>query len=178
MPSAQQLQTPLTAAEVESSIINSPFLEPQCHWQIERGVPPVKAEGRRRAGYFYRVPEHAGRGRKGKVQAEMFESEKGEEVDLALVNAVRDRVKSGRSGDLSGGLAYDGASGVTKELLELWRSEERMQRLFFAQIEAIETILFQVEASVIYRKGLPEIPRDEPGLAAKAAGLRAFTRYA
>jgi type III restriction enzyme len=178
MPSPQPLQTPLTAAEVESPIINSPFIEPQFHWQIERGVPPVKAEGRRRAGYFYRVPEHAGRGRKGKAQAEMFESEKGEEVDLALVNAIRDRVKSWRSGDLSGGLPYDGASGVTKELLELWRSEERMQRLFFAQIEAIETILFLVEASEIYRKGLPEVPRDEPGLEAKAAGLRAFTRFA
>jgi type III restriction enzyme len=162
MPAAEQQQPLRTAAEVESPIINSPFREPQCHWQIERGVPPVKAEGRRRAGYFYRVPEHAGRGRKSKAQVELFEDEKGEEVDLALVNAIRDRVKSWRNGEHSGGLAYDGASGVTKELLELWRSEDRMQRLFFAQIEAIETILFLVEASEIYRKGLPEVPRDEP----------------
>jgi type III restriction enzyme len=178
MPTAPQQQPPLTVAEVESPIINSPFREPQCHWQIERGVPPVKAEGRRRAGYFYRVPEHAGSGRKKKNQAELFESEKGEEVDLVLVNTIRERVKSWRAGEHSGGLAYDGASSVTKELLELWRSEDRMQRLFFAQVEAIETILFLVEASEIYRKGLPEIPRDEPGLEAKAAGLRAFTRYA
>ena len=53
-----------------------------------------------------------------------------------------------------------------------------MQRLFFAQIEAVETIIFLVEAAEIYRKGLPEIPKDEPGLDTKAAGFRAFVRYA
>lgn len=164
--------------EVESPIINSPFREPEVHWQVERGKPPFKAEGRRRAGYFYRVPEHAGRGRKSKAQAEMFDAEKGEEVDLGLVNDLRERIKNWRAGTYSAGLAYDGASGVTQELLELWRGEDRMQRLFFAQIEAVETILFLAEASGIYRKGLPEVPKDEPGLDAKAAGFRAFVRYA
>src|SRR4029453_3579390 len=53
-----------------------------------------------------------------------------------------------------------------------------MQRLFFAQIEAAETIIFLTEASDIYRKGIPEIPKDEPGLESKAAGVRAFLRYA
>lgn len=179
MPAAQEKQQPpLTVAEVDSPIINSPFREPEYHWQIERGKPPVKAEGRRRASYFYRVPEHAGRGRKNKKQAELFESEKGEEIELEIVNLIRDRVKEWRSGSRSGGIAYDGASPVTKELLELWRSSDRMQRLFFAQIEAVETIIFLIEANDVYHKGLPEIPKDEPGLEAKAAGVRAFIRYA
>ncbi len=178
MSAVKQALPPVSPAEVESPIINSPFVEPQCHWQIERGKPPVKSPGRRRAGYFYRVPEHAGRGRKSRAQAEMFESEKGEEVDLVLVNTIRDRVKAWRSGVHSGGLAYDGASGVTKELFDLWRSEERMQRLFFAQIEAVETIIFLTEANELYRKGIPDIPKDEPGLETKSAGFRAFIRYA
>jgi type III restriction enzyme len=148
----RQEEPPITPAEVESPIINSPFSEPTCHWQIERATPPVKANGRRRASYFFRVPEHAGRGRKAAPQAEMFESEKGEEVELELVNLIRERVKSWRTGELSGGFPYDGASSVTKELLELWCSEDRMQRLFFAQIEAVETILFLIEASPLYRK--------------------------
>ncbi|MGO8658257.1 hypothetical protein ACC771_22080, partial [Rhizobium ruizarguesonis] len=38
--------------------------------------------------------------------------------------------------------------------------------------------IFLVEASDIYRKGIPEIPKDEPGLAAKAGGARTFLRYA
>jgi type III restriction enzyme len=178
MATAKQELPPITPAEVDSPIINSPFCEPQFHWQIERGKPPVKAEGRRRASYFYRVPEHAGRGRKNKTQVEMFEAEKGEQVDLALVNEIRERIKNWRKGTYSAGLAYDGASSVTKELLELWRSEDRMQRLFFAQIEAVETIIFLVEGNEIYRKGLSEIPKDEPGLDTKAAGFRAFIRYA
>ena len=178
MTAALEQRPPLTVTEVESPIINSPFRVPEGHWQIELGKPPVKAEGRRRASYFYRVPEHAGRGRRNLTQGEMFESEKGEEVELALVNVIRERVNNWRDGVHSGGLTYDGISPVTRELLDLWRSDERMQRLFFAQIEAAETIIFLVEAKEIYRKGIPEIPKDEPGLEAKAAGVRAFMRYA
>ena len=63
--------------------------------------------------------------------------------------------------------------------LELWRSDERLQRLFFAQIEAAETIIFLVEAKEIYRKGIPEVPRDEPGLRdSRPLASRAFMRYA
>jgi len=178
MPAAaEQQEPPPTVAEVDSPIINSPFHEPEYHWQIERGKPPVRAEGRRRASYFYRVPEHAGRGRKSK-QAALFEDAKGEEIELEIVNLIRKRVKEWREGSRSGGVGYDGASPVTKELLELWRSSDRMQRLFFAQVEAAETIIFLIEAADIYRKGILEIPKDEPGLESKAAGVRAFTRYA
>jgi len=158
--------------EVESPIINSPFVAPCQHWVIEKAKPPVKAAGRRRAGYYYRVPEKAGKGRKKAAQEELFEDRKGEYVDLALVNQLRERVSKWRLAQ------YDGASSVTRELLDLWRSEDRMQRLFYAQIEAVETILFLVEAREIYKKGLPEIPKDEPGLDTKAAGFRAFMRHA
>lgn len=178
MPAGQTPQPHPTVAEVESPIINSPYGEPKVHWQIEEGKPPVTVEGRRRASYFYRVPEHAGRGRRNRDQAEMFESEKGEEVELVFVNAIRRHMKAWRAGVHSNGLAYDGISPVTRELLDLWHSEERMQRLFFAQIEAAETIIFLVEAKAIYRKGIPEIPKDQPGPDAKAAGVRAFMRYA
>ncbi|TPJ90600.1 hydrolase [Mesorhizobium sp. B2-3-13] len=173
----QQQQTPVTVAEVDSPIINSPFREPKYHWQIERSTPPVKAEGRRRASYFYRVPEHAGSGRKGR-QAELFADTKGEEVELEIVNLIRERVKEWREGTRSSGLAYDGASPITKELLELWRSGDRMQRLFFAQVEAAETVIFLAEAADIYRKGIPEIPKDDPGLESKLSGVRAFVRHA
>jgi type III restriction enzyme len=77
MPAAQTQERPQTVAEIDSPIINSPFREPEYHWHIERGKPPVKAEGRRRASYFYRVPEHAGRGQKKKKQAVLFEDAKG-----------------------------------------------------------------------------------------------------
>ena len=173
-----QKQSPPTVSEVESPIINSPFVEPQRHWKLEPGKPPVLELGRRRASYFYRVPEHAGRGRSSRPQDEFFESEKGEEVELDLVNVIRNRVAEWRNGSHSGGVPYDGASPVTCELLELWRSDERESRLFFAQIEAVETVIFLVEAKGIYKKNLLEVPLDEPGVEAKLEGVRAFTRYA
>ena len=37
---------------------------------------------------------------------------------------------------------------------------------------------FWSKPAEIYRKGIPEIPKDEPGLETKAAGFRAFVRYA
>jgi type III restriction enzyme len=158
MATARQELPPITPAEVDSPTINSPFVEPQFHWQIERAKPPVKARGRRRASYFYRVPEHAGRGRKSKPIEDMFEAEKGEQVELAIVNEIRARIKEWRKGIRSSGLAYDGASNVTKELLDLWRSDDRMQRLFFAQVEAAETIIFLIEA----RRNLPERAAGNP----------------
>ncbi|MEX2575429.1 MAG: DEAD/DEAH box helicase family protein [Halofilum sp. (in: g-proteobacteria)] len=165
--------------EVDSPIINSPFYAPQYHWQIEKGAQPVKAEGRRLASYYFRVPEHAQRGRKPtREQDGLFgPAEVGQEEELALVNLLRKRVAAWRTGDLTG-RAYDGASPVTQELLDLWRSEDRMQRLFFAQIEAAETIIFLTEAAEPYRKDIPAIPTDDPGAEAKARGFRAFTRYA
>ena len=51
------------------------------------------------------------------------------------------------------------------------------QRLFFAQVEAAETIIFVVEGAKSFKKGMPRIPRDEPDVDAKAASFRAFTRY-
>lgn len=178
MADAGERPPPTIINEVESPIINSPFLEPAGHWRIKRGEPPVQADGRRRASYFYRVPEHVGSGKKTLPQGEMFESEKGEEIDLELVNEIRERVQNWREGILGNGIAYDGISPVTRELLDLWRSDERMERLFFAQTEAAETVIFLTEANDIYRQHLPRIPRDEPGPATKTSDIRAFTRYA
>lgn len=173
---AKQARGPL---EVESPIINSPFYAPKRHWRIEKAKAPVKAEGRRPASYYFRVPEHAERGRKKAPEQEALfgDAEVGQEEELALVNLLRQRVQAWREGTLTG-REYDGVSTVTRELLWLWKSEDRMQRLFFAQIEAAETIIFLTEAAAPYRKDLPKIPRDEPGTEAKARGFNAFTRYA
>jgi type III restriction enzyme len=161
--------------EVEEPIINSPFVAPTQHWRIEKGLPPVKADGRRPGSYYYRVPAGAARGRQRKTQlALLAETDIGQLEELHLVNWLRRAVAEWRHAD------YPGISAVTRELLQLWRagSDQRAQRLFFAQIEAAETIIFLVDAEERFKRGLPRIPLDEPGIMAKAAGLRAFTRYA
>jgi type III restriction enzyme len=166
---------PTAPNEVDEPIINSPFAEPALHWQIEKGQPPVKVPGRRTASYYYRVPESAARGRKAKAQRSLLgETNIGEREDLDLVNWLRQRIKDLRAA------GWPGTSPVTRELLRLWwaSSDQRKQRLFFAQLEAAETMIFLVEGADADKKGMPPIPRDEPSVEAKAAGLRAFTRYA
>lgn len=157
---------------VEAPIINSPFEEPKFYWHIAEGRQPEKRSGRRPASYFFRVPEHAGRGKKGKKQPALFErDEKGNEYLLDNANLIRQRLKEWRARD------YSGATKVTKELLALWNSSDRKQRLFFAQLEAVETVLFLVEGTEDLKQGI-RIPTDEPGEEAKAAGYKAFVRYA
>src|SRR5699024_1030636 len=112
------------------------------------------------------------------AEQELFgKADIGQEEELALVNTLRHKVAAWRAGELTG-RPYDGASNITRELLALWRSEDRMQRLFFAQVEAAETIIFLVEAAAPYRQDLPKVPLDEPRATAKVAGISAFLRYA
>lgn len=157
---------------VENPIINSPYEEPQQHWHIQEGKPPEKRPGRRPASYFLRVPEKAARGRRGATQSDMFEEEaKGSEYLLDVANLLRQRVQEWREAE------YAGATKVTRELLELWRAPGRLQPLFFAQLEATETVIFLVEGPAHLRQGI-EMSLDEPGPAAREAGYRAFQRYA
>ena len=169
---------PPVVVGVETPIINSPFTEPTKHWKIEIGEQPVTRDGRRHASYFYRTPETKIARRKKHSQPELFKSKKGQEVPLEIVNEIRNRVKEWREGTRTKGVAYDGASIITRSLLELWRSEHRLQQLFFAQIEAAETIIFLTEASKIYTNGMIKIPKDEPGRIGVSKGSRSFLRYA
>lgn len=158
---------------VENPIINSPFDAPQFHWYIAEGQPPQKRVGRRPASYFFRVPERAARGRRGSVQPSLFEeTEKGQEYLLDNANLLRTRVAEWRATR-----NFEGVTRTTRELLDLWHSTQRRERLFFAQLEAVETVIFLVEGPQDLLQGI-KVPHDEPGAEAKDAGYRSFLRYA
>ena len=158
----------MSAYEVPEPIISSPFLEPAGHWHIEEGKEPELREGRRPAMYFYRdpkaVPDRYDRGQAGIA------------IELKLVNRIRERVNAWRA------LALKGEGGVTRttmELMNYWRRDGRddRKRLFFAQLEAAETIVFLNEARADFRQGI-EIPRDDPSEEKKSQGYTGFLRYA
>lgn len=156
---------------VENPIINSPYKEPVQHWRIEEGKDPVIQAGRRLASYFLRVPEGAARGRRAAEQGVLFDEDaKGSEYLLDLANLLRQRVQEWRTRQ------YQGATKVSRELIECWRADDREQPLFFAQIEAAETVIFLVEGPADLLQGV-SVPIDEPGAAAKEAGYKAFLRY-
>lgn len=144
--------------EVEQPILNTPFEEPQEHWWILEGEPAQRRRGRRPSLYFYREPSRSSDERGGLA------------IELKLVNQVRERVKSWREA------RYPGVTRTTFDLLQWWQREGRERRLFFAQIEAAETIIFLTEARADFRQGL-EIPRDEPSEERKAEGFSGFARY-
>lgn len=70
-----------------------------------------------------------------------------------------------------------GSSRTTLELLQYWRREGRQHRLFFAQIEAAETVIFLREARQDFLQGI-DIPFDDPSDDRKADGYAGFKRVA
>jgi type III restriction enzyme len=145
--------------EVPSPILCSPFEEPKEHWWILEGQPAERRPGRRPALYFYRDPKRETDERGGLA------------IEMKLVNHIRQRVQAWRES------GYAGVTRTTLELLQHWRRGGRERRLFFAQLEAAETIIFLNEARADFRQGI-EIPRDEPSEDRKAEGLAGFLRCA
>jgi type III restriction enzyme len=157
---------------VANPIINSPYEEPKQHWHIEESKQPRIEPGRRPASYFLRVPEGAARGRRTADQVELFNEDlKGNEYLLDLANLLRTRVKEWRE------RKYQGATKITRELIDHWRAPDREHPLFFAQLEAAETLIFLVEGPSDLLQGI-HVPMDEPGPAARESGYKAFQRYA
>ena len=152
----------MTAHKVPGPILNSSFEEPEAYWRISEHDPPKRRSGRRPARYFYRPGREASEDREGAGTA----------IELKLVNRIRTKLAEWRS------LALRGEGGVTRttmELLRHWRREGRRHRLFFAQLEAAETIICLTGARADFLQGI-DVPFDQPG--AEADGMRAFRGHA
>lgn len=145
--------------EVQRPILNSPYKEPELYWWIMEGQPPEQRTGRRPSMYYYRLPGRD-QNERGAIQ-----------IELKLVNLIRERVAAWRQA------GWAGVTRTTHELLQYWQREGREKRLFFAQLEAAETIIFLHEARADFRQGI-DVPRDEPGDDAKEKGYTGFLRHA
>lgn len=152
--------------EVNEPILNSPFDEPLQYWFIKEGHEPELKEGRRPA-IVYPPREGDINWDLGKVLKPSRLDEFAPGFEMVLVNQIRERVKDWRS------QRYPGVTRTTLELLEHWNRDGREKRLFFAQREAVETIIFLKEARVDFLQGV-SIPLDNP----IDTALKAFIRYA
>ncbi len=142
----------MPASEVENPIINGPYEEPTSHWKIHEHEPAEKIPGRRKPTYLYVPP--------GARTDGTNEHEVGYELALQLVSLIREQLAEWRPLALRG---EGGVTRVTMELLNYWRRDGRKHRLFFAQLEAAETIIFLTEARADFLQGIP-IPPDDEGL--------------
>ena len=153
----------MSAYEVPQPILNPPFGEPREHWHIVEGETPSRKPGRRPAMYFYRDPKVKPEKEYGPVAATA--------IELKLVNRIRAQVKKWRSE------GYPGVTRTTQELLQWWQREGRKHRLFFAQLDAAETIIFLTEARDDFLQGI-DIPQEEISDEKKDHGFTGFHRYA
>jgi len=122
-----------------SLIINSPYDPPPQHWEQDRyGRVLEVVQGRREAGYEIVDTRNNTR----RVEP------------LELVNRIRPRVSAWREA------GFPGVTSVTRRLLEHWRDPEaRELPFYFCQLEAIETLIWSVEAPEEFKQGI-SIPGD------------------
>ncbi len=124
---------------IENPIINSAFLEPGRHFRFdEEGITPEIAESRRLSGYFVPIPQPKKKGKQLEFETE-WTQDRFEESDF--INRIRDRVRAWR------GQRWPGVSNTTTRLLEHWTAPDRERRLFFCQIEALETAIYLTEVA-------------------------------
>lgn len=129
---------------VNSLIINSPYDVPTAYWERDGKQMRLK-QGRRPAAY------------------EIFDTRNNTQraEPLELVNRIRQRVDEWRSA------GYPGVTSVTRQLLEHWHERgewnpetcsweggPRQYPFYFCQLEAIETLIWWLEAQESYRQGI------------------------
>jgi type III restriction enzyme len=137
---------------IENPILNSPYDEPLRHFRFgEDGITSDIVDARRLSEYFVPVP----RAKKRKQQL-TFETEwtKDRIKDAETVNKIRQRIDAWRRG------GYADATRTTRQLLEYWQRPERERRLFFCQIEALETAIYIAEVARKYDPWIENHLRD------------------
>jgi type III restriction enzyme len=118
---------------VKSLIINSPYEKPTRHWKQRSDQTLELVDERRPAGYEIFDPH----------------TKRHWSEEITLVNKIRKRVDSWRAD------GYPGITSLTRRLLEHWHDRsERQYPFYFCQLEAIETLIWWVEASKQYKQGI------------------------
>ncbi len=127
---------------IENPIINSPFEEPARHFRFtDEGITDEIIDGRRISTYFIPIAPPKKKGRQLTFEPEWL-AERMKPNDF--INQVRERVARWRQG------GYIGITKITNRLLEYWKSSERERKLFFCQIEALETAIYITEVAGKY----------------------------
>ena len=127
---------------IENPVINSPFTEPGRHFRFtDEGITDEIIEERRSSSYFIPIARPK---KKGKQLAFDTDWTQDRIEENRFVNRVRERVRQWRLG------GYVGTTATTRHLLEYWNDEERERRLFFCQIEALETAIYITEVAGKY----------------------------
>ena len=121
----------------ENTTICSPFSEPERHFSFdrERRRTTDKIEAGRRLSFYWEMPKQKGTRRE--IQADLLKSEL---VEHEEINSAREIVREWR--EMGDPYSAVDTTTTTRKLLAHWRDVTRHPRLFFCQIEALETAIY------------------------------------
>lgn len=128
---------------IENPILNSPFTEPARHFKFNNdGITNEILDARRVSAYFIPIPKPRKRG----AQPVLFDTEwtKDRVKENDFINRVREQVSKWRKG------GYVHITNTTRRLLAYWTNPDRERRLFFCQMEAVETAIYLTEVAKNY----------------------------
>jgi type III restriction enzyme len=128
---------------IENPVLNSPFCEPIRHFRFtDEGITNEVINARRTSSYFIPIAQP----RKKNSKQLVFDTEwtKDRIEENKLVNDIRRRVGLWRQG------GYVGVTPTTGHLLAYWNAPDREKKLFFCQIEALETAIYVTEVARKY----------------------------
>src|SRR6478735_5408362 len=147
----------MTQIVIENPILNSAFSEPTRHFRVDDdGITNEIVAGRRVSSYF--VPIAQSKKKSGKQPAFDTEWTKDRIEENRVVNQIRGRVNLWRQG------GYPGVTPTTSRLLQYWTDPEREKKLFFCQIEALETAIYITEATRRFGDAWIENELRDPGV--------------
>lgn len=141
---------------IANPVINSPFHEPDRHFRFDDdGITNEIVDGRRPSSYFVPIAQPKKKGKQLAFDTEWTEDRIQENKD---VNRIRERVAIWRNG------GYAGVTPPTRRLLEYWTDPEREKKLFFCQIEALETAIYITECARQFDPWIANWLRDQNDL--------------
>ena len=127
---------------IENPILNSPFDEPTRHFQFgDEGITNEVVEKRRTSSYFIPIAQPKKKGKQLQFETEWTKDRLEEN---RVVNLVRERVGAWRTG------GHVGVTPTSSRLLRYWTGPDREKKLFFCQIEAVETAIYITEVARKY----------------------------
>ena len=122
---------------MKSPILNSPYFEPTRHLGAdERGLTEEVLDHRRPSSFYIPVPR--AKSKQKQLDLNLSDGAFGSELqkENEFINKVRSKIKDWRSA------GYQGITKTSRDLLAYWRDEARENKLFFCQIEAMETLIY------------------------------------
>jgi len=128
---------------IDNPIINSPFREPNKQFAFDDfGIKNEVVDGRRPSSYF--IPIAGAKKTKSGQMVIDTEWTKDRIEENKFINSVREKVRIWRES------GYPGVTPVTLQLLRYWSNPEREKKIFFCQIEALETSIYITEVAKSY----------------------------